>query len=111
MFGIKKITWEEIVLSYSKNPRDVKTVPFNRAGIWFYVYVENGSIYIENAKNHSDSSSIKIRRKLKKENLDAILSLYYRRKRGESVAQEATEITYNQVYWYGIFADMCIWKL
>lgn len=106
MFGVKKITWEEIVSSYSKNPRDVKTIPFNRQGIWFFVYAERDNIYIESARNHFNSSSIKIRRKLKKENVDTMLSLYFRRKKGESVTQEAIEITYNQVYWYGIFADM-----
>ena len=108
MFGKRKITWEDIVASYANNPRDVKTVPFRKNGIWFYVYVENGSVYIENAKKHADSSKLKYRRKLEENKLDAILSIYHRRNNGESVTQEAVDITYNQVYWYGIFADMGI---
>ena len=106
MFGKKKITWEERVTSYKKDPRDVKTVPLRKSGIWFYVYVENGNVYIENAKNHTDSSKLKCRRKLAKMELEAMLSIYHRRNNGESFTQEATDITYNQVYWYGIFADM-----
>ena len=106
MFGRKQISWEEIVLSYKDNPRDVKTVPIKRKGIWFYVYVENDNIYIENAREHADTSKIKIRRRLEKEKTNAMLSLYYRRYNGEAVTVEATKTTVNQVYWYGIFADI-----
>ena len=108
MFGKKKISWEEIVLSYKNNPRDVKTVPLKGDGIWFYVYVENDNIYVENAKNHLDSYKIKNRRRLEQEKLDAMHSLYDRRNKGEAIYQDAKIITYNQVYWYGIFADMSI---
>lgn len=108
MFDEKKITWEEMIESYTNNPRDVKTTPTRGEGIWFYVYVEDDNIYIENAKNHLDSSKIKTRRKIEKEKIDIMMSLYCRRKKGESVSGEATDITYNQVYWFGIFADMYV---
>ena len=108
MFADKKI-WEEMILSYKNNPRDVKTVPLKKEGIWFYVYVENDNIYVESARNHlTNSSNIKNRRKMEKEKVNTMLSIYHRRKKGESVAYEATKSTQNQVYWYGIFADMCI---
>lgn len=106
MFNKKKITWDEIVLSYTKNPRDVKTVPLRKEGIWFYVFAENNDLYVTNANNHIDSSKIKTPRKIDKENFVTMLSIYAKRKNGESVTQEAIDITYNQVYWYGIFADM-----
>ena len=108
MLGRKKVTWEEMISAYINNPRDVKTIPLQGAGIWFYVYVENGDIYVESAKKHSDSSIIRNRRKIEKEKVDAMLSLYYRRKKGEAAAQEAKRTTQNQVYWYGIFADINI---
>ncbi len=109
MFGNKKTTWEEMVSSYINNPRDVKTIPLHKEGVWFYVYVENNNIYVESARNHlTNSSVIRNRRKIENEKADIMLSFYYRRKKGEAVAKEATKITYNQVYWYGIFADMCI---
>ena len=107
MLAEKKTVWEKMVLSYINNPRDVKTVPVIREGVWFYVYVEDNSIYVENSRSHlANSSNIKNRRRLEKEKADAMLSLYYRRKNGDRVSQEAKEITVNQVYWYGIFADM-----
>lgn len=106
MLENKIISWDEIVSSYKENPRDVKTAPMRKDGIWFYVYAEASDIYIENAKNHLISSKIKVRRKIEKEKFNLLLLLYYRRKNGESVTKEAIEITYNQVYWYGIFADM-----
>ena len=62
MFGNKKITWEEMVSSYINNPRDVKTIPLQKEGVWFYVYVENDDIYVESARNHlANSSSIRNR--------------------------------------------------
>ena len=106
MFGKKKVMWNDIVNAYINSPRDVKTIPMNKEGQWFYVYVEDDNIYIECALNHSNSCIISNRRKLEKEKLDAMLSLYHRRKKGEAVSKEATQTTQNQVYWYGIFSDM-----
>ena len=102
----KKTTWETILSSYTKEPRDVKTVPLYKEGIWFYVYAENNNIYIENAQNHENGSAIKKRRLLDKENFDTMLTLYYKRKKGEKVSKEAISTTHNQVYWYGIFSDL-----
>ncbi len=104
----EKVTWDNIILSYIDNPRDVKTNPIKKEGIWFYVYVENEDIYLENAKKHLCSSKIKGRRKLDKKKLDLMLMLNHERKNGAKVSQLAEKITRNQVYWYGIFADIGI---
>ena len=103
----EKVTWNDSVCSYSKNPRDVVTVPTtNRAGKWFYVSVFNGNIIIDGRKKHADSSKLSGPRRLPPQELDAMLDLYHRRKKGESVSAEATAVTVNQVYWYGIFNDL-----
>ena len=35
--------WENILRSYTDNPRDVNSVPLtNKKALWFHVYVENG---------------------------------------------------------------------
>ena len=90
MFGKKEIMWTDVVNAYVNNARDVKTDPkppkganytTNPKGIWFYVYAENGNIYIESARNHSNSSRISGRRKLENEKFDAMLLLYKRRKK------------------------------
>lgn len=90
MFGKKEIMWSDVVNAYVNNARDVKTDPkqskwinynTNLNGIWFHVYVEKGNIYIESARNHSNSSRISGRRKLENEKFDLMLSLYKRRKK------------------------------
>ncbi len=108
MFFKKKFSWDTIVKEYSKNPRDVKTVPLKTDGRWFFVSVQDRDVYITNAKNHSVSSKISQPRKLDKENFNTMLSLYNKRKKGEPVSKTAANTTQNQVYWYGIFADMGI---
>ena len=37
-----------------------------------------------------------------------MLDIYHRRNAGEKVSREATAVTINQVYWYGVFAEMKI---
>ena len=98
--------WDILVNSYENNPRDVITRPQNRQGIWFYVYVENKCIFIESARDHTNSSAIKGRRRLEYDKADVMLALYYDRKTGKPVGKEAAAITHNQVYWYGIFSDL-----
>lgn len=101
--------WEEILKSYTTNPRDVHTQPLTkRTALWFYVYVEDGKLYVDRAKNNEPSSNLSKRRMLASEvEKSAIMyDIYQRRKRGEEVSHEATAITVNQVYWYGVFADM-----
>ena len=103
----KKVTWNDLVCSYSKNPRDVVTVPTtNRAGKWFFVSAVNGKIVVKNATAHAESSQIKGKRTLRSEELEAMLDLYHRRQKGEGVFAEAASTTVNQVYWYGIFSDL-----
>ena len=101
--------WEEILKSFTTNPRDVHTQPLTkRAVLQFYVYVEDKKLYVDRAKNNEPSSNLSKRRLLASEfeKCAIMYDIYQRRKRGEEVSHEATAITVNQVYWYGIFADM-----
>lgn len=100
------LTFWEILASFSKKPRDVKTVPLHGQGKWFYVETDGNNIYIENSSNHRPSVELSAPRRLDKENFDKMLSLFIRRKKGESVSYEATRTTQNQVYWYGILNEM-----
>lgn len=101
------MTWQTVYESFQRNPRDVRTTPkTNRTPLWFFVYAENGDLYIENAKNHSNSSKITQKRKLDKNNFEKMMHLSDRRDRGFSVSKEARSVTVNQVYWFGIFHDL-----
>ena len=101
--------WEEMLRSFGENPRDVQSRPIiKRTAKWFYVYAENGKIYVDCAREKTPSSSLSQRRMLSSnsEKCDMMYDIYLRRKRGEPVSAEATAATVNQIYWYGIFADM-----
>ena len=109
MYTDKEISWANIVESYASNPRDVQTVPVtNKKPIWFFVHVENENIYITDAEYHKDSSKVCNPIKLQKNKLDNMLELYLKRKNGKEVSKEATSTSFQQVYWYGILADMGI---
>ena len=101
--------WESIIASYTANPRDVKSVPkVKKKALWFHVYVENGKLYIDSAKEKQPGSKLSQRRMLSAESIkcDIMYDIYKRRKAGQAVSKEATKITVNAIYWYGIFADM-----
>lgn len=101
-----QITWREIYDSFKNSPRDIHTVPVrNIPQKWFYVQAINGEIYIMNAKSHSNSCSISIKRRLDYKNLDKMYELKLRRNLGFSVSAEAGRTTVNQIYWYGILNE------
>jgi len=101
------MTYKEMITSYTQNPRDVHTIPMmDKPQIWFRVYVENWTVYVDRAQNHTPSSRMKNCQKLKEDELESMLEIYNKRKRGISVSQEAKEVTWCQVYWYGIFSDL-----
>ena len=101
------ISYLDLVNSFMNNPRDVSTKPItNRLGKWFYVYAEDGKIYVDVAREHVPICSISKPRILFEKEIEDIYELYIRRKQGHTVSNQAAEITMNQVYWYGIFSDM-----
>ena len=77
-----------------------------KAPVWFYVFEEDGKVCVKNAEGHENSSHMIGVRVLEPSESKKMLDIYGRRKRGENVSKEATATTRNQVYWYGIFADM-----
>ena len=95
-----------IVENFQAAPRDIHTVPLKGEPHWFYVYAENGNLYVEAARTHTPSSTIKGRRLLVSAECAMMMDIYQRRKKGEAVSKEATKATRCQVYWYGIFAEL-----
>ena len=98
--------WQLICNSFAQNSRDVITIPMSKKGKWFFVYTEKDSVFIESGRSHSDACKIKGRRRLEEKKCKKMLEIYYKRCEGQSVTKEAIATTYNQVYWYGIFADL-----
>ncbi len=88
--------FERVKESFLRNPRDVLTFGGRK---YFYVYVERGELYVEGGREHKNASRIKGRRKLDKANAEAVYAKY---KVGAELSK-IRELTYNSVYWLGIF--------
>lgn len=101
--------YSDLALHFAKFPRNVHTVPTDgRMPRWFWVSAEQGKIYVSSGTTSDLNSNIHGRRLLNEDELETMLTLYQRRKRGEAVSVVASRTTQNQVYWYGIFADLCM---
>lgn len=99
-----KLTYDDLIRIFQVNPRDVKTHPTNAAKPkWYFVFVENGNIFISNSKKMQPSVTISIPRKLIKNEFEVMYDLNNRRENGESVAKFAQSLTMNSSYWFGIF--------
>lgn len=98
--------YRTIVDEFRNHPRDVHTVPLHAKSYkWFYVFVDNGNLYVESGHYNSPKSSVK-RRMLSEGECNRVLELYRQRSKGVQISQEAQKCTYSQVYWYGIFSEM-----
>ena len=93
------LTWEEILESFSKNPRDVIT---QQQGVWFYTYTEEKNIYVETGRNHTKCSKITTRRRLDSKNFETIYDMYL----SNAPRSKVCGITRNASYWFGIFSDL-----
>ena len=101
------VSYLDVVNSFINNPRDICTKPItNQVGKWFYVYVENGKVIVDVAKEHTPRCTISKPRTLLEKEIEDIYELYIQRKQGYAVSKQAAEVTMNQVYWYGIFSEM-----
>ena len=100
--------YQDLVVSFRNKPRDIHTVPIAPGVLpkWFYVFEKDGYIYVESGHAHFPQNRIKMPRRLNPDEYEVMLDIYHRRKRGEHVGAEATAATQNQIYWYGVFADM-----
>ncbi len=98
--------YEKIVEEFMNHPRDIHTVPLNSKSYrWFYVFVNDGNIYVEPGHNNTPKSTVR-KRLLPEKEFNEILEIYHRRMSGEQVSREAQNCTRSQVYWYGIFSAM-----
>ena len=95
----------KIIMDLKNNPRDLKTQPLNREGIWFYAYVHSNNIYVDTARSNTPSSKMRKPQKLNLNEFEVIYPIYLRRISGEKVSCEALEATRNQVYWFSLFKN------
>ena len=99
------LNWIDVLDNY-REPRDIPTVPLtNKTPLWFSVQSEGNHLVVSSARERMPSSKIKGQRIILEEEFEKLLELYQERKRGVSVSKRAVEITYHQVYWYGVIED------
>lgn len=82
---------------------ELPTTPIiNATPKWFKVERIESELIIETAIDNVPSCKISTSRKLNENEFVSILPYYYRRKYGEKISEEVSNITFNQVYYYSL---------
>lgn len=98
--------WDNIFARLNETPEDVSTVPSNkRAPLWFFAYIENGRLYIQNSINYEPSTKMSQRREISKNNFIPVYSYYHRWANGErNLRQEVRTISRNTAYIFALIS-------
>lgn len=96
---MNKLTWNEILQSFTQEPRDVIT---RKNGVWFYASGDGKNIFIESGKEHENRSKITVCRRLDKDNFDKVFDMYVNNEPRAKIC----EVTQNSSYWFGIFHEL-----
>lgn len=97
-------TWSSVINSLLKNSADVATVPSNkREPLWFFAFIDNGKLYVENSGNCMPSTNLSKRRKITKSDFVTVYSYYHRWANGERhLRQEVRTLSRNTAYIFGL---------
>lgn len=99
--------WNKIINELLPGARFFPTTPMSRKeSVWFSASTDGVYVFIDNAVGHLHSCNIKSTRTLTKNEFTRIIPIYYRRKNGERISQEATIATRNQVYFYSLIKNV-----
>ncbi|RSD28598.1 hypothetical protein [Mesobacillus subterraneus] len=103
----EKQAWNAIVSQLTGNNNEFPSVPkINKTPVWFSASTDGNNIYIDKATEHVPSSKLSAQRKLNYSTFKKVYPLYLRREKGESVSQEVTSITVNQVYYFSLIKHL-----
>lgn len=104
------VSYDDLIASYTINPRDVQIVPNHTIPIWFHVFVENNKIYVKSPNSYEvNRSGLTEKRPLLKSYFDNMLAAYPFYRNEENIPDQIAKQIKNlqtKSYWYGIFADM-----
>ncbi len=100
-------TWNNIITRLKEVPADVSTVPSNnKVPLWFYAYVENEALYVQNSITHSPSTNMSERRKVSKVDFETVHAYYHRWANGERyLRQEVRKLSRNTAYIFALIAQ------
>lgn len=98
--------WSNIISSLDETPAEVSTVPSNnKEPLWFNAFIEDGSLFVENAIIHRPSTKMSKRRKISKKDFDTVYSFYHRWANGERyLRQEVRTLSRNTAYLFALIS-------
>jgi hypothetical protein len=98
--------WRKIVAELAIGPVETATVPSNnKEPSWFIVYLEEGIVYVDNAKIHKPSTKMSQRRRISEKDFLAVYPYYHRWANGErNSKQEAIAFSQNTAYIFALIA-------
>ncbi len=100
--------WNQLLSSLKGTNQEFPTTPKREVTPkWFSASTDGTKIFISKAVNHQPASSLRGVRKLDFKEFEKIFPLYLRREQGDSVSAEASQSTFNQVYWYSLIYHCC----
>ena len=103
--------WMDLLNEIGNKEIELPTTPLtNSTPKWFKVEKHDEELIINMAINNKPSCKISASRILNKDEFMNVLPYYYRRKYGEKVSQEVTNITFNQVYYYSLSKVRIHWS-
>lgn len=104
--------WQQIIGQAELQDFEIHTVPQSRkTPVWFRVSTDGRTVFINQARENTPSSSLKLPRVITFDEFDRIFPYYELRLNGTSISQEATSKSVNTVYIYGLIANaICNFK-
>jgi hypothetical protein len=95
--------WNFIVECLKKKSRDISTVPSNnRKPVWFYAYIENDNIFVENSTTHFPPTDITGRREIEKKDFLTVYGYFEPWLNDRSIRQEVRSYSRNTAYIFGL---------
>ena len=98
--------WAKITSALTDISLEVATVPSNnKEPLWFVTYMDNGKVYVDNAKAHKPSTNMSQRRRIPKKDFLTVYDYYHRWANGERhLRQEVSLLSRNTAYILALIA-------
>jgi hypothetical protein len=99
------VLWKLIVERTTQSDLEIPTVPLvRRAPLWFRIRSNANAVYINQARENTPSSTLKMPRTITYQEFERIYPYYEQRLKGTAVSQEAASKSVNTVYIYAMIA-------
>jgi len=100
--------WQRIITEISKSPKEIQTIDkYGRTvdGKWFYVYVANGFLYVDEAKLNRPSSNLRKERVISKPEFLSLYPNYHKWRAGTMPREIAKCKSMNSSYIFALINE------